>query len=291
MVTDVWTDAIRQQLGLGRILPLGGPDDGAWITERAASDVLRLAADRLRGVRTGRIRLSLADPGAADEPAVPPPASALPPGLLRVEAEFAAWTRQPLPETAERLRELLLASAEHDVGLEARAVDLRVTDLLDSEPGAGEQPGQHGRGGDEQGPDGRADREQTGDEQQNDGRDRDAAEPGSEGEPGSEKQRGDAGQESRQSEPDTVRHVTDAVVAVPGVTRLAPALGRLGRAVRIRDEEQPQRRHVEVQLATALSHRTLDVARAVRSAVTAAAAADTAVTVTVAVLVTAVEQP
>ncbi|MFG2190932.1 hypothetical protein [Streptomyces sp. NPDC048639] len=275
VVTDAWTDAVRQQLALGRILPLGGPGDGAWITERAASGVLRRAASRLHGVRTGRIRLSLADPGAAGEPAVPPPASALPPGLLRVEAEFAAGTRQPLPETAERLRELLLASAEDDLGLEATVVDLRVTDVLDGEPGTEEPPG----------PDRGEQDEGCADGQDGDDRGRDAAGARPRKEPDG------TSREGGRTEPGTVRHVADAVVAVPGVTRLAPALGGLARAVRLQDEEEPQRRHVEVQLATALSHRTLDVARAVRSAVTAAAAADTAIPVTVAVLVTAVDQP
>ncbi|MEU6081766.1 hypothetical protein [Streptomyces sp. NPDC047108] len=279
MVTDVWTDAVRQQLGLGRILPLGEPSDGTWITERAAAGVLRRAADGLHGVRTGRIRLSLADPGASGKPEVPPPASALPPGPLRVEAEFAAWTRQSLPATAERLRELLLAAAEHDLGLEVKAVDLRVTDLLDGEPGPGEPPDPDSRGRDE--------REgiEHGRDAHLGGRDGDTTAPAGRSTPDDEgSQRGGA-------EPGTVRHVTDAVLAVPGVTRLAPALGGLARAVRFHDEDEPQRRHVEVQLATALGHRALDVTRSVRSAVTAAAAADTAALVSVAVVVTAVEQP
>ncbi|MEU8570959.1 hypothetical protein AB0C51_21890, partial [Streptomyces pathocidini] len=34
MAADGWAGTVRRQLGLGRLLPLGGPDDGAWITER-----------------------------------------------------------------------------------------------------------------------------------------------------------------------------------------------------------------------------------------------------------------
>ncbi|MGC3004257.1 nucleopolyhedrovirus P10 family protein, partial [Streptomyces sp. G35A] len=34
---DRWTRAVREQVGLGRLLPLGGPRDGAWIAERAAA--------------------------------------------------------------------------------------------------------------------------------------------------------------------------------------------------------------------------------------------------------------
>ncbi|MGA6226178.1 nucleopolyhedrovirus P10 family protein, partial [Streptomyces umbrinus] len=44
MTADRWTQAVRNQLGLGRLLPLGGPHDGAWITEAAATAVLRRAA-------------------------------------------------------------------------------------------------------------------------------------------------------------------------------------------------------------------------------------------------------
>ncbi|MCZ9338699.1 nucleopolyhedrovirus P10 family protein, partial [Streptomyces sp. TRM76130] len=31
---DRWARTVREQLGLGRFLPLGTPPDGAWITER-----------------------------------------------------------------------------------------------------------------------------------------------------------------------------------------------------------------------------------------------------------------
>ncbi|MEU9384064.1 hypothetical protein AB0D38_25170, partial [Streptomyces sp. NPDC048279] len=33
MTADRWTEAVRHPLGLGRLLPLGGPHDGAWVTE------------------------------------------------------------------------------------------------------------------------------------------------------------------------------------------------------------------------------------------------------------------
>lgn len=46
---DRWTRAVREQLRLGRLLPLGGPGDGAWIAERAAREVLLVAARGWRG--------------------------------------------------------------------------------------------------------------------------------------------------------------------------------------------------------------------------------------------------
>ncbi|MDN0195091.1 nucleopolyhedrovirus P10 family protein [Streptomyces sp. S.PNR 29] len=131
--TERWTQAVRQQLGLGRLLPLGGPRDGAWITERAAEAVLRRAALDARGVRLDALRIGLADPESADEPAVLPPPSALPPGPLRMTADLAATASEPLPTTASRLRSALATAAVERLGLTVTDVDLRVTALLDEE--------------------------------------------------------------------------------------------------------------------------------------------------------------
>ncbi|WP_328428643.1 nucleopolyhedrovirus P10 family protein [Streptomyces sp. NBC_00443] len=129
--TDRWTQAVRQQLGLGRLLPLGGARDGAWISEKAAEAVLRRAAEDMRGVRLDALRIGLTDPEDTQEAAVPPPPSALPPGPLRVTADFAATAAEALPTTADRLRELLAGAAAERLGLTVTEVDLRVTALLD----------------------------------------------------------------------------------------------------------------------------------------------------------------
>lgn len=134
--------AVRHQLGLGRLLPLGDPRDGAWISEDAAGAVLRRAVDDLRDVRLGPVRIGLADPEDADEPAVPPPPSALPPGPLRLTAEFEAAPTEPLPTTAARVRAVLSTAATEHLGLALAEVDLRVTALLDegAEPAPVRQP-------------------------------------------------------------------------------------------------------------------------------------------------------
>lgn len=140
MVADRWTRAVRAQLGLGRLLPLGGLRDGAWIAESAAASVLRRAGGTaVPGLRPGRLRLALADPATAARPAVPAPPTGLPPGPLRVTAEFAAPAGEPLPAVAERLRTALWAAADRELGLTVTAVDLRVTALLD-EPHGSEGP-------------------------------------------------------------------------------------------------------------------------------------------------------
>jgi hypothetical protein len=133
MTEERWTQTVRQQLRLGRFLPLGGARDGAWIAEAAVGAVLRRAAEDMRGVRLGSVRIGLADPRDSHEPAVPPPPSALPPGPLLVTADFAATASEPLPTTAARLRTRLVAAAE-GLGLAVAEVDLQVTALLDEEP-------------------------------------------------------------------------------------------------------------------------------------------------------------
>jgi hypothetical protein len=156
MTADRWTRAVREQLAMGRLLPLGGPRDGAWIAEDAARAVLRRAVRGLRGVRLGPLRIAVADPEGGYEPVVPPPPSALPPGPLRVTADFAAAASEPLPTAAARLRTALATAAAERLGLVVAEVDLRVTALLEEDAGEEEpeearapQPSDAAREGDE----------------------------------------------------------------------------------------------------------------------------------------------
>ncbi|MEU6193656.1 nucleopolyhedrovirus P10 family protein [Streptomyces sp. NPDC047061] len=137
MTADRRTETVRHPLGFGRLLPLGGPRDGAWLTEAVADAVLRRAAAEVPGVRLGAVRIALADPADVAEPVVPSPPGAVPPGPLRLSADFAATAAEPLPATASRLRRAL-AAATVRLGLAVTEVDLRVTDLLEEEPGAPE---------------------------------------------------------------------------------------------------------------------------------------------------------
>ncbi|ANP54263.1 hypothetical protein J2Z21_006373 [Streptomyces griseochromogenes] len=132
MTADRWAREVRHQLGLGRLLPLGGPPDGVWIAESAARAVLGRAAAGVPDARLGALRITLADPENVCEPAVPAPPSALAPGPLRVTADFAATAAEPLPTTAARLRQALATAAVERLGLAVTEVDLRVTALLDT---------------------------------------------------------------------------------------------------------------------------------------------------------------
>ncbi|MFJ4712566.1 nucleopolyhedrovirus P10 family protein [Streptomyces sp. NPDC088785] len=225
MTADRWAQAVRQQLGFGRLLPLGGPGDGAWITEGAAAQALRRAVAGVRGVRLGSVRLALADPDDSAASVVPAPPSALPPGPLRIVAECSATAEEPLPRAAARLREALAQSARDGLGLVVAEVDLQVTALLDTDPAAADEPGPAGAPAERSVPD------------------------------------DDEGRAAR------------AAQGVAGVVRLTGALGGLGRAVHIEETQAPAtlpHRHVRVELAVASSHRALDVARGVRTAVSAA---------------------
>lgn len=126
---------MRERLGLGRLLPLGVAADGAWLAERAATTALRRVAALVPGAALGRLGLRPADPDALEPSPVRPPPSALPPGPLRIEGEFAAAPGEPLPDLAERLRTVLYAHAVDHLGLWVTEVDLRVTALLEGGPG------------------------------------------------------------------------------------------------------------------------------------------------------------
>ncbi|MEV6107301.1 hypothetical protein AB0M28_21705 [Streptomyces sp. NPDC051940] len=132
MAVEHWAQAVRAQLALGRLLPLGDAAEGTWIAESAAASVLmRCAAP---GLRPTSVRLALADPETAGEPAVPPPASALPPGPLRIECQCEAGHGVPLREAATALRLALLRTAEDELGLLVDTVDVHIAALVNEVP-------------------------------------------------------------------------------------------------------------------------------------------------------------
>ncbi|WUH95996.1 nucleopolyhedrovirus P10 family protein [Streptomyces sp. NBC_00433] len=242
---------VREQVALGRLLPLGEAADAAWITESAAVGALRRAADGVGGVRLGAVDLAL--DGEASEPGRPggaAPVGALPYRPLRITADFEAGLDDPLPRTAERLRAALWATAEDWLGVPVHSVDLEVTGLLDG--GAAADPVLEGVVVD----DGDAARELA-----------DAPAAGA-----------------------PAALVAAAALAVPGVLRLTRRLAGLGSGVRVRDTaadaEGPAGRRVQLQFAVAAGHRPFAVARAVTAAIAPVAAAGAPGPVTTAVVVT-----
>ncbi|MFF0729344.1 hypothetical protein [Streptomyces sp. NPDC004134] len=172
MTAGNWERAVREQVGLGRLLPLGAAADGTWIAERAAAGVLRRAAAGVREARVTGLRVGPADPGDAVDPEAacgrtgagaevrylgpralggaravgPAPVSALPYGELRISVQCDAGVERPMTTTAAALREALLRGAEEGLGLRVAAVDVHVAGLLETpqnaaEPAPGGPPG------------------------------------------------------------------------------------------------------------------------------------------------------
>ncbi|MCW5249473.1 hypothetical protein [Streptomyces sp. SHP 1-2] len=305
---DGWARAVRERVGLGRLLPLGGVGDGAWITERAARKVLLGAVSAVPGTRVEGLRIGPDGSGGELRPVVPPPPSALPPGPLRVTADFAAVADGPLPSTAGRLR-AALAGAAHGLGLEVTEVDLRAVGLLEAHPvpgsgtahGSGER-GEHGGPGASDG---------TGRTSGTDGTGRTGGADGSGGPvaPAAPRTPG-AGQPAPAGAPapapatgapepprpapagEPAGSLADragaAALAVPGVSRLTSVLGRPAQVAEHHSTGAAAtlpRPHVRVELAVRGGRCAAEVARRVRGAV-ADALPDHP---TVAVLVTAVD--
>ncbi|MDJ0344828.1 nucleopolyhedrovirus P10 family protein [Streptomyces sp. H10-C2] len=284
MAVDRLAQAVREQIAFGRLLPLGGAADAAWITERAAADALRGAVAGLTGIRLGALRIGpeqdaapyipepdadpdvtpdaepdavtdpVADvaPGAvarsSQAPAATPP-SAVPHGPLCVTADFAAAADRPLPAVADRLRAALWDAAHDLLGLAVTSVDLEVSGLL--EPGAPH----------DQGP---------------------VPVPTADGD------RDRAGQNAPDAVPGTAGgDVIIAALMVPGVARVTSRLGGFTSGIRTADVGDPPGREVRVKISVVPGHRALDVARAVGEAVTKAAEPGAPGAVTAAVVVTA----
>lgn len=292
MTADRWTQVVRHQLGLGRLLPLGLALDGAWITEEAAESVLRRETAAVEGVRLGALRIALADPDLAGAPAVPPPPSALPPGPLRVTAEFRASVNptspgaEPLPAVAARLRLTVVSAATRLLGLDVTEVDLRVTGLVDEAEAPTEHPAGGERGAAVAVPAHAAYRSGPRHRPTAYGNTPAVRRPPGRGTGPAAGTADDVRTASVPKDPEEVR-IAAAALAVPGVTRLTDVLGlpvHVGSAPAA--EAALPRRHVRVELEVSGDERAVDVARAVRAAITQAAQD----TPSVAVLVTAVSR-
>ncbi|WP_335973224.1 hypothetical protein [Streptomyces sp. CA2R106] len=249
---DRLSRTVREQVALGRLLPLGAPEDGAWITERTAVAALRAVCAALPGVRLGRVNI-LPVPDGPVGPEVSPaaPVGAVPHRPLRIEARFEAALGEPLPVLAERLRTALFAAAgDSGLGLPVQVVDLAVTGLVDDATALAGAPAPPARPelADDYGPTSASD---------------------------------------APARPGTAAAVQAAVLSVPGVARVTRRLaGHAGVHVHDSDAAQGSARYVRLQLAAAPSYRPLTVARAASAAATQAATPGAPGSVSTAVLIT-----
>lgn len=112
-------DVVRLELRPGRPLPLGEPDEDLWVMEAVAARSLRAAAESVPGVRAGSCRLRPL-PEAED------------PDRVEVRLEIHAPLDAALPDLAEDVRTRVWDAADRDLGMPVAAVDIRVTDLVDT---------------------------------------------------------------------------------------------------------------------------------------------------------------
>ncbi|MCD0486158.1 Asp23/Gls24 family envelope stress response protein [Streptacidiphilus sp. ASG 303] len=126
--TDAFTarvmEAVRAEVRLGRLLPLGPPEERLRVSEAAAAKVLRGAADAVPGVRAASCRLMAEEDGG-----------------VRVAMTLAAGLDTPFPEQADRVRRAVRDAADRALGLVVGGVDLEVSALLPSPDGAAEDAG------------------------------------------------------------------------------------------------------------------------------------------------------
>ncbi|MDQ1033904.1 hypothetical protein QFZ75_000320 [Streptomyces sp. V3I8] len=115
-------DVVRLELHPGRPLPLGEPAEDLWIMESVAARTLRAAAESVSGVRAGSCRLL---PLHISDSTVAGPA-------VEVSLALHAPAQVPLPELAEQVRGRVREAADRELGLAIAAVDIRVTDLIDT---------------------------------------------------------------------------------------------------------------------------------------------------------------
>ncbi|MEU0039040.1 MULTISPECIES: Asp23/Gls24 family envelope stress response protein [unclassified Streptomyces] len=101
---------VRGQVWPGPTLPLDDPTRTLHIVERAASAVLRRAADEVPGVTAVSCRLARSDHLTG----------------VRVSMTLTAGMNRPLPETAGLVRRSVVDISGHDLGLAVTAVDITV---------------------------------------------------------------------------------------------------------------------------------------------------------------------
>ncbi|KAA0942240.1 Asp23/Gls24 family envelope stress response protein [Streptomyces apricus] len=114
-------DVVRLELRPGRPLSLGEPAEDLWIMESVAARTLRAAAESVSGVRAGSCRLLPLD--ISDGTGGP---------VVEVSLALHAPARVPLPELADQVRGRVREAADRELGLAIGAVDIRVTDLIDT---------------------------------------------------------------------------------------------------------------------------------------------------------------
>ncbi|MFE2378719.1 Asp23/Gls24 family envelope stress response protein [Streptomyces sp. NPDC059398] len=126
-------DVVRLELRPGRTLPLGEPDEDAWIVEAAAARTFRAAAELVPGVQVGSCRIAPLDRAGSSAG----PADTAPRGPVRVRVEASVALTLNLQEAADEIRERIAGAADSALGMEVASVDVCITDVTDVTDAAG----------------------------------------------------------------------------------------------------------------------------------------------------------
>ncbi|MER5563266.1 Asp23/Gls24 family envelope stress response protein [Streptomyces sp. NPDC001251] len=117
-LTERVMDVVRLELRPGHPLPLGTPEEDMWVMESAAARVLRAAAERVPGVRSGSCRIT--------------PEQDMP-GRVTVSLHILAPITAPsLPALADEVRRSVGESADRRLGLEITGIDVHVIGFADA---------------------------------------------------------------------------------------------------------------------------------------------------------------
>nr|WSX53895.1 hypothetical protein OG409_36235 [Streptomyces sp. NBC_00974] len=112
-------DAVRTEVRLGTLARPTEPDRDPRVAENTAANILRRAADTVPGARTASCRLTPAHGNRA---------------VHAIAVTVAAKLDKPLRERAEAVRQAVLHTAEHVLGLAVTTVDVEVNAVLERSP-------------------------------------------------------------------------------------------------------------------------------------------------------------
>ncbi|MFD3325548.1 hypothetical protein [Streptomyces sp. NPDC058701] len=121
-LADRVIDAVRAEVRLDTLLQRTGPDHDPRGLDSTASHILRRAADTVPGARTASCRLTPANGNRA---------------VHAIAVTVAAKLDKPLRERAEAVRQAVLHTAEHVLGLVVTTVDVEVNAVLEPSPAPG----------------------------------------------------------------------------------------------------------------------------------------------------------
>ncbi len=128
----------RAEVRRARLLPLDEPEPDdlspeLTISEQTVAAVARRAGDRVPGVEVRRSRVALARRGPDGTPSASAGAGrgARRPAEIRVALHISVSSAVAIPQTAQQVRDAVMAAIKEEVGVNVVVVDIAVQDVHD----------------------------------------------------------------------------------------------------------------------------------------------------------------